>query len=154
MLMLLNQVEPRLNPLGASVITLDNDTVRRWSSFNRRHLSIPAGMISMGEVNLEHIRPPGKRDPVPHPPPSAPGHSCFAGGGQRPPAGPTRPGMRSGEGAGRAPGRTPGGSAARWRSGGRPASGPAREGQIEPGGQNLQGISAEGQSRYWVGQGC
>ncbi len=46
----------RLNSLVASVITLDNETVRRRSSFIRRHLFIPAGMVTMGEVHFKRIR--------------------------------------------------------------------------------------------------
>jgi hypothetical protein len=63
--------------------------------------------------------------------------------------------MRSGAG-GRAArrGEPPGVGAARSRSGGGPAGGPAREGQTRPGGRNLQGISAEGQRKHWVRQGC
>jgi hypothetical protein len=58
-----------LNPLGASVIALDNDTVRRRSSFIRRHLFIPAGMITMGKLSLEHIRATRQEGPRP---PSSP----------------------------------------------------------------------------------
>jgi hypothetical protein len=40
------------------------------------------------------------------------------------------------------------------RSGDEPALGPAPEGQTKPEDQDLQGISAESQSKHWVGQGC
>ncbi len=43
-----------INPLSESVITLDNDTVRRQSSFIRRHLFIPAGMVIMGINSFSH----------------------------------------------------------------------------------------------------
>ncbi len=52
MVMLLRRsTQYRLNPLGASVITLDNATVRQRGSFVRRHLFIPAGMVTMGGVS-------------------------------------------------------------------------------------------------------
>jgi hypothetical protein len=87
------------------------------------------------------------------------GQACGAGGrwgdGEIRPR-PTGPGCGA---AGRGPraGDHPGGGAAlaeRSLSGDGQARGPAPEGQTEPEDQDLQGISAEGQSKHWVGQGC
>ncbi len=60
--------------------------------------------------------------------------------------------MRHGPRAGKAPRRRRRALAERSVDG--PARGPAREGQNELEERVLQGISAAGQKRHWVGQGC
>ncbi len=89
----------RPNPVGASAIARDNNTVSRRGSFIRRHLFIPAGMITIGigMLHREHIRSNDSIGAGPTPSPSAPSqHVACREGSSSPPIPPHRGGSDRG----------------------------------------------------------